>query len=359
MADHLYLEIKRRLLSTIREGHYEPGEGLPSIAAMARTFNASTKTVQKAINSLSVEGVVVARRGKGVFVNALPSVSRRSKRVGLLFPEEADYLKGKAWPAGVVNALRSGLSKAGYSIVPVPLPQIELLELPERLRELKLAGLVLFEIDSDGLVMELRDLRLPMVSMDYDASRLGVSSVVFDNAVGAFQATKMLVELGHMRIVFVRPRYPRQIGNNPYLEAVEDDRMLGYRIAMVDAGLAERIEEFPSTIEGRREGLLSIFGCRPAPTAMLCKSDITAKVMLDLVASMGFEIPRDLSIVGFGGTGLAFARGRRLATVKVDQKGMGDAQPLRRRSGFERRRGRIGLQVEGSPVGQGVDSLGG
>lgn len=107
------------------------------------------------------------------------------------------------------------------------------------------------------------------------------------------------------------------------MDVVEDERMQGYRIAMIDAGLPVRVEEFASAPKVVEEHLLRLLGRRPAPTALLCKSDHAAKEVAKEVQDLGYRVPEDVSVMGFGGEKHAFAKGRRLGTVWLDAAGMG------------------------------------
>jgi len=321
-ATRLCQQIADKLRKAILDGEYVPGMTLPTLDALAGHFRASNKTVQKAIHALRKEGLVAPVRGKGIFVRTPPRAGKRSRRIGLVFAGGSDYLKTRPYPGLIVQELRKGLSRSRYSVVPIPLDEVEWVRVVEHVEQLGLAGIVLFEAESDRLVLDIRDLGLPIVSMDFDARRLGVPSVAFDNAFGVHQATKTLIELGHRHIVFVRPVYHHRAGGSPYLESVEEERISGYRIAMLDAELEPRVAEFPSTVDGFAEGMLGLFGRRPAPTALVCKGDFTAKLAAERALEMGFRIPEDLSIIGFG-HGARLADGRKLATVRVDYRSMG------------------------------------
>jgi len=315
-------QIKRRLLQCIQEGRYETGHGLPTIQELARTFQVSTKTVQKAIHALRKEGVINAKRGVGLSVRSPGPRIGRGRRVGLVFPNAPRYVEQQPYPGTVIRELEAELRRSKLTLVRCPLETMERMALTDRLARLKLAGLVLFEIDNDSMILEFRELRLPMVSMDYDAYRHGVPSVVFDNAFGSFQATKHLVGLGHRGIAFLRPLL-RNPMFSPSLDAVEEERLKGYRIAMLDAGLPTEIREFENQPAALRQALQELLGRRPAPTALVCVADWSARAIAREIMRMGFRVPEDLSLVGFGDYGLEIAPGRRLTSVWVDYEGMG------------------------------------
>ena len=317
------LQIKQQLLRYILEGKFEIDQALPSIESLSATFGVSTKTVQKAIHALSADGVIEAKRGIGLFVKSLRPPSSQGRRVGLLHANQPQYLRQKPYPQPVIASLRRDLGRAGLNLILCPLVQFDRLVLAETLFKLKLNALLLFEVDSDLLIFEVRDLRLPLVSMDYDAYRHGISSVAFDNAYGTFQAAKYLVQHGHQHIAFLRPLLRNPIHNNRSLDAVEDDRLEGYRIAMLDAGLPLVIREVENKLAIIQQDLAALFSRRPAPTAIVCTGDWFAGVVAAELQHMGFRIPEDVSVIGFGDSGVEFAPGRRISSVHVDAAGMG------------------------------------
>jgi len=68
-----YKEIANELKQRILAGTYKIGEPLPDQINMAKEFNASRVTVQKALQILAVEGLVYSKQGSGTYVrrNAL------------------------------------------------------------------------------------------------------------------------------------------------------------------------------------------------------------------------------------------------------------------------------------------------
>jgi DNA-binding GntR family transcriptional regulator len=64
LYDTLAQELRRR----VTDGVYAPGTAIPSEAELVREFGVSAITVRRAIRDLTVEGVVVGRQGRGVFV---------------------------------------------------------------------------------------------------------------------------------------------------------------------------------------------------------------------------------------------------------------------------------------------------
>lgn len=63
-------ELVDRILSSIAAGELRPGDQLPPILEMARTFRVATSTVREALIRLEAKGAVEIRHGAGVFVMA-------------------------------------------------------------------------------------------------------------------------------------------------------------------------------------------------------------------------------------------------------------------------------------------------
>ena len=316
-------QIKRQLLRHILDGQFEPNQTLPTIETLAKTFKVSTKTVQKAIHALSAEGVIEAKRGTGLFIKPLDPKAGAGKRIGFVHPGSPQYLTGVVYPKPIYDAFEKTMQEAGYTVVPCSLARMERLVLEESLLKLRLTGLALFEIDSDILISEFRDMRLPMVSLDYDAYRHNLSSVFVDNIWGTFEATKYLIELGHRNICFVRPLMRNPI-NNGSLDAVEEERIKGYRLAMQEAGLPVHVEEYGRGSSDLRAAIVPVLGARPAPTAFVTSTDGGAVKIAEEVQNLGFSVPDDISVVGFGNDRTEFAPGKLLTSVRVDWPEMGE-----------------------------------
>ncbi len=68
----LQSQIVRQIRAYILVGDLRAGDGLPSIRGLAREQKVSVITVQRAYETLMLEGVIHSRRGKGFFISMLP-----------------------------------------------------------------------------------------------------------------------------------------------------------------------------------------------------------------------------------------------------------------------------------------------
>jgi GntR family transcriptional regulator len=67
-AEFPHRQIAAALRERIRRGDWQPGERLPSIPAMAEMFGVAKQTVQRTVDQLRVEGVLITKPGSGTYV---------------------------------------------------------------------------------------------------------------------------------------------------------------------------------------------------------------------------------------------------------------------------------------------------
>ena len=67
-APPLYYQLKELLEEKILSGEYEPGYMLPSEQELEKQYSLSRITVRQALNELSMEGLILRKRGRGTIV---------------------------------------------------------------------------------------------------------------------------------------------------------------------------------------------------------------------------------------------------------------------------------------------------
>ncbi|WP_296765543.1 phosphonate metabolism transcriptional regulator PhnF [Sediminimonas sp.] len=77
----IWTSIRDTLAAEIAQGHYAPGDKLPTEAALAARFGVNRHTVRRALAALAEAGLTHARRGAGVFVAARPADYPIGRRV--------------------------------------------------------------------------------------------------------------------------------------------------------------------------------------------------------------------------------------------------------------------------------------
>lgn len=140
------------------------------------------------------------------------------------------------------------------------------------------------------------------------------SYVMADNEVGAYEATRYLVELGHRDILFFGGRTTSR---------TRELRVRGFRQALSEAGLEGRDLPAPADVGLMRnwsyETALNLFRQGgPLPEAIFAFSDVTALKIMEAAEECGVSIPRDISLVGYDN--ISFAALPRIHLTTVSQK---------------------------------------
>jgi GntR family transcriptional regulator len=97
----VYLRLRDTIAAMILEGRVREGDPLPSVRSLAAEHGANPLTVAKAYQTFQDEGLVIVRRGVGMFV-ALGAAER------LLSAEKKEFLEQR-WPAIAAQIRRLGL----------------------------------------------------------------------------------------------------------------------------------------------------------------------------------------------------------------------------------------------------------
>ncbi|QSB12716.1 GntR family transcriptional regulator [Natronosporangium hydrolyticum] len=67
-AESPHRQIAEALRAKIRRGDWAPGERLPAIPAMAQMFGVAKQTIQRTVDQLRVEGLLITKPGSGTYV---------------------------------------------------------------------------------------------------------------------------------------------------------------------------------------------------------------------------------------------------------------------------------------------------
>jgi GntR family transcriptional regulator len=96
----LYHSVSQLLRDRIESRTYPPGTKIPTVEELAADFEVSTITVRRALRDLSMEGLLIARQGLGVFVANSRRIVRR------LTPDHIAPFEDDMKRAGVVPGIR-------------------------------------------------------------------------------------------------------------------------------------------------------------------------------------------------------------------------------------------------------------
>ena len=188
------------------------------------------------------------------------------------------------------------------------------------LREQSLAGLLLVGTADAPIFAHFAENPLPRIVLLDNRDPLhssGYDCVLSDGVGGAKDATRYLLSLGHRRITFVM--------SEPET-ATFQDRLAGYLGAMFHAGLGDETRVVAAQTENEfTEAVTGLLTQSTAtrPTAIFAANDPHAYRVLQICHTLGLQIPRDVSVMGFDGDQFSGLSAPALTTMQVDAAAMG------------------------------------
>ncbi|WP_425356385.1 LacI family DNA-binding transcriptional regulator [Xaviernesmea rhizosphaerae] len=155
------------------------------------------------------------------------------------------------------------------------------------------AGLLLFTGHAPFGHQTMTERLPPTVGLFEPVFNGQISYVGVDDTAGARKAAEHLLSSGHRRIAFIGESRTR-LGHQR--------RRRGFDLALDAARIPATdrlVLEGDGTIESGRLALEQIFMRGEAPTAFMCVNDATAIGVVNGLSARGYELPRDMSVIGF------------------------------------------------------------
>jgi GntR family transcriptional regulator len=109
-AEHPHRQIAAQLRARIQRGDWAAGERLPSIPAIAQMYGVAKQTVQRTIDQLRIEGLLITKPGSGTFVRG---TRRRLNRLS-----RGRYGVQRGYHADLAARYRQQLVEVGRSPAP-------------------------------------------------------------------------------------------------------------------------------------------------------------------------------------------------------------------------------------------------
>lgn len=278
-----------------------------TIKDIARALNLSTSTVSRAlrdsyeINPETKRMVMEYAERMHYRPNpiALSLKENRSLSIGVIVPEIANNYFSQA-----INGIEAAAYDRGYHVVIFQSQESyeREVEKVEHLAARRVDGLMMSLSSQTVDISHLKSLHergMPLVFFDRIPADIETHKVVADNAVGAFQATKHLLETGRRRIA--------HITSQPGL-SITKERLSGYVSALESFGVPfdEKLVKYCSyTVEEVEVNLNALFSLAEPPDAFLTGADRLALGYYAGLKKRNIRIPEDIAFVGFSNLNVA------------------------------------------------------
>ena len=272
----------------------EPGTRLPSRDELMRRFDASQRSVLKALDELQRHNRLVIRNGSGTYVADFQAPNQSDSLIGtrtvvaVTRPDRSvfDYAMSSLY-GHVENAELSLVARFVESARSFgPIPQVG---------ENSPLGYIVFGRHLAPLAQALQRAgnRVVMVGSPHMGEDFGVPNVRGDHETGGHLVMNHLIELGHRRIAFYGSDNLRQ-----------HSRHKGHELALGEAkrrGIVVETQFLPvATVADWNGQAARDFFCGPqAPTAVAVWNDHEAAALLGVLGRAGVSVPGEVSVVGY------------------------------------------------------------
>ena len=305
-----------------------------TIRDVAQAAGVSLATASRALNRtgrVSASTVAAVARAAQQLAYAPDAVAQSLRSgssgvVGVLVSDISNPLYAR-----IVKAIETELQSAGLALLIANTHNDAAREqaLIALFRSRRVDGLVLGPCHSEApdLLAALAD-DLPVVALDRDMPTTG-TGVQVDHFSGALQASRYLLNLGHVRTALLTPGSVLRPGR---------ERIAGFVDAYRERGLVpdpRLIRAEKSAMDYAFSEALGLLSSPQPPTAFLCLGTRILAGVLQAVRHAGRVVPDDVSVLSIGDTDLSqlFSPAITALTWDLDAVGLAAAQLLRKQMG--------------------------
>ncbi|REJ12422.1 MAG: LacI family transcriptional regulator [Paenibacillaceae bacterium] len=293
-----------------------------TIKDVARRAGVSPSTVSRVISKHpriskeTIERVTRVMEELGYHPNSMAKglVSKATHILGVILPRPAEELFQNYFFHEVLRGILAQANRSGYDLlIASGSSESDELETVKRLvRGRRVDGIILLSSKTkDPLIHFLNEVGFPFVIIGRSPDFPDAPTVDNDNVQAAYDATRHLINQGHERIGFV---------SGPQELTVSQDRLAGYRQAMLEAGLSiseDWIVEGEFLQETGYRAMSMLMNLPERPTALVVIDDIVAFGVLHGLNELGYSVPQDMCLVGFNNISLSEHTSPPLTSVDI------------------------------------------
>lgn len=273
-----------------------------TISDVAREAGVAQMTVSRVVNGGSYVSAEVRKRVEqaiarlGYHPNEAARIlkGQRARTIGLIVPTLAD-----AFFSACAHAVQQVASSHGYMTLIQTSDshaEVETHEIDMMIAR-NVSGLILIPMERkvSPRLLAAEAAGIPLVTLDRVVTGLSASEVLVENAAGAEEGVRHLLDHGHERIAC--------LGYDTDLYSIHE-RIAGYTEAMKAARrrpILWKVDAAHSIAQLLERKL----GGREAPTALFALNNVTTIHALHALEQMGISIPKDIALVGFDDLELA------------------------------------------------------
>ncbi len=262
-----------------------------SVATVSRALNGSTE-----LSKETTERILKIAKEMGYVPNAYARAlkSKKSYDIGVIYYDATFGGLKHEYFSGILNALKVEAESKGFSITFLSKRTNKDMTYLQLARYLNMDGVIIVTEEFDNPeVIELVKSDLPVVTIDYVFN--SSTAIMSDNTEGTKKLVHYAKNLGHRKIAFIHGEYTD----------VTKKRLASFYAGMKECNLPI-IDEF--VLDGSFHnpkvcGHLTkeLMKRKERPTCILAPDDISMIGSLSALNEMGFNVPEDISVIGYDG----------------------------------------------------------
>ena len=303
LPKHIYAE--RKIREAIR--HLKVDDKIPGERVFAKELGVSYMTARKAVESLVTKGVLYKVPKKGTYVADQKKNAVKTKSIGYFLDSSIRDGLSSPYYSMIFDALEKEATKNGYGLVYFTngdgADYLDILT--------KVDGVIVSCFPRiEAIIQEIKK-RVAVVCIDNSPSDKSIPTVTLDNFNSVAQSIDYLCSLGHKRIGFISGLDDSDIGR---------DRLAGYTSALQNHNISEDrdlVFRGDYTFATGKKGADYFLSLDKPPSAIMCANDTMAISAIKEIFSKGFDVPDDISIIGFDDITIAAQITPALTTISV------------------------------------------
>lgn len=296
--------------------------------ALKNSNEVSSKTKQRVLNKareLNYNNINKELFSESGDVTSPSNVNKGS----ILFLTKTYAPDSEFWTA-VLTGIESILSNAHYHLVIGIMSESDLkkMDFPTALKDPSIKGIILVEICDWAICNALLQYNLPIITVDlpkdYNPVLDMIDIVTMENKKNIHRIVNYLISKGAERFAFVGDIYSANVGRgfqerfDALQECLSDNHL---ELDQKHCLLTETSDEFQDfqTVVKKLQKMASV------PDVFICGNDHTAIQLIYALQFLGYQIPKDVSVVGFDDIPASERITPSLTTIQTPKKYLGIA----------------------------------
>lgn len=292
-------------------------------------------TMQDIADKLNISKVTVSKAlsdKEGVSEELKARIKKLADEMGYRYNTVAKAMKeGCSYNVGVIVAehfvggtpsfylnfyqhISSSLERYGYyGILQVLNENDEInLNLPKLYCDKKVDGFIVLGQIRKEYIELLKTIDVPVIFLDFYEEHNEFDCIIMDNFYSSYEITNYLVRLGHKEIGYV---------GDIYATSSIQDRFLGYYKSLLEHGIKFN-EEYIINDRDKSGTFIELSLPAKLPTAFVCNNDVIAYRLIIQLKELGYDVPKDISVVAFDNTICSSISNPPITTVEVNMEEM-------------------------------------